>query len=107
MVTLLKTLLIFFPPKIIIFPQTNFSRQKLSLYSSSNFSRQKLIFFLGFPKEAAAQIALGTIREWLEENHDRVDRIIFCMFADDEEEIYQELLPSYFPRNKDNVTFVD
>jgi hypothetical protein len=47
----------------------------------------------GYPKEKAAHVALSTVREWLESNHHKVDRVIFCMFADDEDEVYNELMP--------------
>lgn len=57
----------------------------------------------GYPKEPAAHVALNSVRQWLLQNHSIVDRIIFCMFADDEEEVYEELLPQYFPRSKDTV----
>ena len=53
-----------------------------------------LIYCKGFPKEPAAHIALKAAREWLEEYHDRVDRVIFCMFTDDEEDVYETLLPT-------------
>jgi O-acetyl-ADP-ribose deacetylase (regulator of RNase III) len=53
----------------------------------------------GYPKRKAAHVALRTIRQWLEEdgNADKVDRIIFCMFLDEEMELYKQVMPAYFP----------
>ena len=53
----------------------------------------------GFPLVRATRIALRTVRRWLETdgNADLVDRIIFCTYRDVEMEVYEKLLPSYFP----------
>ncbi|KAK3827995.1 MAG: hypothetical protein J3Q66DRAFT_321591 [Benniella sp.] len=54
----------------------------------------------GYDNLRAAQVALGTVREWLDGNEDeieRMDRIIFCVFLDKDEQIYKRLLPEYFP----------
>lgn len=53
----------------------------------------------GYPNEKAAHVALSTAREWLEaeENASKVDRIIFCLFLPIDVNIYEKLLPEYFP----------
>lgn len=45
----------------------------------------------GFPREQAAQIALKTVREWLTEHPQRLDRIVFNVFTDQDESIYRTL----------------
>ena len=52
----------------------------------------------GYPQEKAAQVALTTIRDWLseKENNRRVDRIVFCIFLDNDKEIYETLGPRVF-----------
>ncbi|XP_069063214.1 ADP-ribose glycohydrolase MACROD1 isoform X2 [Pleurodeles waltl] len=51
----------------------------------------------GYPNAAAADVALNTIRLWLEENKDKVDRIIICVFLEKDEEIYLKKMAEYFP----------
>ncbi|KAM4722725.1 ADP-ribose glycohydrolase MACROD1 [Rhinophrynus dorsalis] len=51
----------------------------------------------GYPAEAAADVALGTLRNFLEENKDKFDRVIICVFLEKDEEIYLAKLPEYFP----------
>ncbi|KAJ6647311.1 ADP-ribose glycohydrolase MACROD1, partial [Pseudolycoriella hygida] len=53
----------------------------------------------GYPNEKAAEVALKTIRKWLEENEysSDVKRIIFCLFLQRDVKIYHKLLPIYFP----------
>eukprot|EP00117_Sycon_ciliatum_P024615 scpid69605/ scgid20618/ O-acetyl-ADP-ribose deacetylase MACROD1; MACRO domain-containing protein 1; Protein LRP16 len=53
----------------------------------------------GYPSEAAAHVALGTVRQFLEtaDNASKVDRIIFCVFLTSDHRLYHELLPVYFP----------
>jgi len=56
----------------------------------------------GYPNENAAEVALKTIREWLEKEdyRENVKRIIFCLFLDIDIEVYHKLLPEYFPIEK-------
>ncbi|XP_068922328.1 ADP-ribose glycohydrolase MACROD1 isoform X2 [Petaurus breviceps papuanus] len=51
----------------------------------------------GYPNEAAAEVVLGTLREWLEEHKDKVDRLVICVFLEKDEEIYRKRLPRFFP----------
>mmetsp|Transcript_27432 Transcript_27432/g.30552 ORF Transcript_27432/g.30552 Transcript_27432/m.30552 type:complete len:192 (+) Transcript_27432:182-757(+) len=51
----------------------------------------------GYPIVDASKVALRTIREWLEANEDKVDRIIICVFTVRDEVVYEALLPVYFP----------
>ncbi|XP_060032157.1 ADP-ribose glycohydrolase MACROD1 isoform X2 [Erinaceus europaeus] len=51
----------------------------------------------GYPGEAAAEVVLATLREWLEQHKDKVDRLILCVFLEKDERIYLQRLPHYFP----------
>ena len=51
----------------------------------------------GFPLIRATHIALHTARTYLEGHKDSVDRIIFCVFRAEELDVYEKLVPSYFP----------
>ncbi|XP_053179245.1 ADP-ribose glycohydrolase MACROD1 isoform X2 [Scomber japonicus] len=51
----------------------------------------------GYPPEQAVHEALATVREYLEEHHDKVDRVIFCVFMPTDKELYLQNLPLYFP----------
>ncbi|KAH1168358.1 hypothetical protein KIL84_003841 [Mauremys mutica] len=51
----------------------------------------------GYPSDAAAEVVLRTLREWLEVNKEKVDRLVICVFQEKDEEIYKEKLPFYFP----------
>lgn len=44
-----------------------------------------------FPAELAAEIAIGTVREWQQQNPDKIE-VIFNVFKDSDHEIYQRLL---------------
>lgn len=45
-----------------------------------------------FPKEEAARIAIKAVRDFLIEDFDSFDRVIFCVFTDENEKIYREIL---------------
>ncbi|XP_048367987.1 ADP-ribose glycohydrolase MACROD1 isoform X2 [Sphaerodactylus townsendi] len=51
----------------------------------------------GYPNEAAADVVLHVLHKWLEENKEKVDRIILCVFLETDEMIYKEKLPRFFP----------
>ncbi|XP_027021707.1 ADP-ribose glycohydrolase MACROD2 isoform X4 [Tachysurus fulvidraco] len=51
----------------------------------------------GFPNEPAADIALNTVRDWLKENKDKIDRIVFCVFLENDYGIYDRKMSDYFP----------
>ena len=53
----------------------------------------------GYPVEKAARVALDTVRRWLErrENRVRVQRIVFVTFTQHETDVYNQLMPLYFP----------
>lgn len=50
----------------------------------------------GYPQRPAAEVALSTVKKFLLENKDAMDRVIFCLFLKSDKEIYKELLPKYF-----------
>ena len=47
---------------------------------------------LRFPNQRAAEIAVKTVEEWLQENPGRVDHVIFNVFKDEDKTYYEELL---------------
>lgn len=53
----------------------------------------------GYPVEKAARVALATVRRWLEHrcNRLRVQRIVFVTFTQRETDVYNQLMPLYFP----------
>ncbi|CAK6964580.1 ADP-ribose glycohydrolase MACROD1 isoform X2 [Scomber scombrus] len=51
----------------------------------------------GYPPEQAVHEALAIVREYLEEHHDKLDRVIFCVFMPTDRELYLQNLPLYFP----------
>ncbi|XP_030413817.1 ADP-ribose glycohydrolase MACROD2 isoform X1 [Gopherus evgoodei] len=51
----------------------------------------------GFPNEPAAVIALTTIKEWLNKNHNEMDRVIFCVFLEVDYKIFKKKMSEYFP----------
>ena len=53
----------------------------------------------GYPQENGAHIALRTIRRFLEQHGKLIDRIILVMSQPSELNVYQQILPLYFPRS--------
>jgi len=51
----------------------------------------------GYPNNNACEVALRTTRRFLEENHESVDRVIFCLFMKVDVELYKERMPLIFP----------
>ncbi|XP_077433585.1 ADP-ribose glycohydrolase MACROD1 isoform X3 [Vanacampus margaritifer] len=51
----------------------------------------------GYPPVQAVHEALATVREYLEEHYDKLDRVIFCVFLPKDQELYLQNLPLYFP----------
>jgi len=51
----------------------------------------------GYPNHNACTVAMKTVRRFLEENHDKVDRVIFCLFLQKDVTLYRERLPIVFP----------
>ena len=45
-----------------------------------------------FPGQRAAQIAVSTVRQWLEEHRGRIDRVIFNVFQDEDKAYYENQL---------------
>ncbi|XP_052010931.1 ADP-ribose glycohydrolase MACROD1-like isoform X2 [Xyrauchen texanus] len=52
----------------------------------------------GYPPDQAVEVALKTVREYLEENHEKLDRVIFCVFLKSDKELYEKRLSAYFPQ---------
>ncbi|KAG4096254.1 A1pp-domain-containing protein [Neocallimastix lanati (nom. inval.)] len=53
----------------------------------------------GFPNDLACNIALKTVREWLDTNNnkEKVDKIIFCVFLPVDNKLYLDNLRTFFP----------
>lgn len=51
----------------------------------------------GYPPEQAVHEALATVREFLDEHHEKMDRVIFCVFLPTDKDLYLNNLPLYFP----------
>ncbi|RSH84692.1 uncharacterized protein EHS24_006216 [Apiotrichum porosum] len=51
----------------------------------------------GYPIEDATRIALETTRRFLESN-ENVSRVIYVVFSERDEDVYDQLAPEYFPR---------
>ena len=45
-----------------------------------------------FPQQRAAEIAVRTVKGWMDENPDGINRVIFNVFKDEDREIYEKLL---------------
>jgi len=45
----------------------------------------------GYPKDQACEIAVSTVRDWLE-SHDLPETVIFCCFGNDDAELYRTRL---------------
>ncbi|CAG8598746.1 1522_t:CDS:10, partial [Paraglomus brasilianum] len=79
--------------------------KKLRTVAFSNISTG----IYGFPRETAAHVALDTLRKWMEtdSNADLVDRIIFCVFDEDNMLVYRYYLPMYFPQPPDVEIYLE
>jgi len=53
----------------------------------------------GYPNTAACNVALRSVRRWLEEegNHEKIDKVVFCLFLQKDQDIYKKMLPIVFP----------
>ena len=45
-----------------------------------------------FPNRRAAEIAVETVTEWMDEHTDEIERVIFNVFKEEDRVIYEELL---------------
>ena len=50
-----------------------------------------------YPAHNAALVAIETVKEFLEKNQETVDKVIFCLFVQSDVDIYNKLMPLYFP----------
>ncbi|XP_035848554.1 ADP-ribose glycohydrolase MACROD2 isoform X2 [Sander lucioperca] len=57
----------------------------------------------GFPNEPAADIALNTVKSWIEQNPDKITRVIFCVFLETDFAIYKKNMSVIFPDNDTEV----
>jgi len=103
----------YLPAKFVIStvgPQGEYPEVLSNCYSNcltllSNNSLRSIAFpcistgVYGYPNTAACSVALRTVRRWLEEekNHEKIDRIVFCLFMQKDQDIYSKMLPLVFP----------
>lgn len=50
-----------------------------------------------FPMRESAHVALETVRTFMEQYPDALDRVVFNVFRPTDESIYAQLFPHYFP----------
>lgn len=58
----------------------------------------------GFPNEPAADIALNTVKTWIEQNPDKITRVIFCVFLETDFNIYKKKMAVVFQDNEMEVS---
>ncbi|XP_068597683.1 ADP-ribose glycohydrolase MACROD2 [Brachionichthys hirsutus] len=58
----------------------------------------------GFPNEPAAEIALKTVKSWIEQNPDKMTRVIFCVFLETDFAIYKTKMSVIFQENDMEAT---
>lgn len=60
----------------------------------------------GYPNEEAAYLAADEVRLFLTapENAGKIERVIFCLFQDVDEEAYKEILPQIFPPTEEDIS---
>lgn len=78
-------------------------RTSLEVATSPQVAARSLAFpcistgVYGYPPDQAVHVALATVREYLDEHPDKLDRVIFCVFFPADRELYLNALPLYFP----------
>ncbi|XP_061692372.1 ADP-ribose glycohydrolase MACROD2 isoform X2 [Syngnathoides biaculeatus] len=53
----------------------------------------------GFPNEPAGDIALNTVKSWIEENPNTITRVVFCVFLETDFTIYKKKMSVIFEDN--------
>jgi O-acetyl-ADP-ribose deacetylase (regulator of RNase III) len=59
----------------------------------------------GYPIEDATHIALDTVRRFCDEKASELEKVVFVVWSDKDKEVYEELLPEYFPPADSTTTF--
>ncbi|KAG9061989.1 O-acetyl-ADP-ribose deacetylase macrod1 [Linnemannia hyalina] len=57
----------------------------------------------GYDNKNAAEVALKTVRDWMDSHPNEareIERVVFCVFLDKDVQIYETLLPRYFPKDE-------
>lgn len=76
---------------------------KNSLQTASDNGARSVAFpcistgIYGYPPEQAVHEALAAVRDFLDEHHEKLDRVIFCVFLPTDRDLYLHNLPLYFP----------
>ncbi|KAI8978020.1 hypothetical protein BDB01DRAFT_800425 [Pilobolus umbonatus] len=58
----------------------------------------------GYDNTKAANVALSTVHQVLENNQDRIDKVVFVLFNEKDRGVYKKLLPKYFPDASTEIT---
>ena len=80
-----------------------FSCYQTSLEIARKFGLRSIAFpcvstgIYGFPNDRAAEIVLSLTKSYLEEFGDHFDRIIFCLFMQEDIYLYQDFMQVFFP----------
>ncbi|KAH7032413.1 hypothetical protein BKA57DRAFT_521974 [Linnemannia elongata] len=64
----------------------------------------------GYDNRKAADVALKTVRDWMDSHPKEareIERVVFCVFLDKDVQIYETLLPRYFPKDEGQSTSSD
>jgi len=51
----------------------------------------------GYPSSSACLVALQAVREFIQKNPGKIDRVIFCLFLEKDVEIYEQQMQLFFP----------
>ena len=51
----------------------------------------------GYPSTRAAPVALKTVKNFITENIEKIDRVVFCVFLQNDLKIYEKQLQMFFP----------
>lgn len=57
----------------------------------------------GYPNQSACNVALKSVRTFLEKNHQDVERVIFCLFLPIDVGLYKQRMSLMFPSQDDNA----
>ncbi|CAL1716891.1 unnamed protein product [Somion occarium] len=57
----------------------------------------------GYPVPDATHVALGEVRRFLDTHSEELERVIFVVWSDADKDVYEELIPLYFPPPEINL----
>jgi len=60
----------------------------------------------GYPNDKACCVALRAVRMFLESNHEKLDRVVFCLFLPVDIKLYKQRMPIMFPSQQEDTPSV-